>query len=125
RSRTAPHARQVQVRTCRGLGPSFTPHAEHTCDVGSYRPIRMKVRPYRAALYFSRPTNADHPASWTGLGRRVRASPFPARSSPALAWFSRISLVESWWWNLRRASATRACARATLSRAFSLFLLPF
>ena len=33
--------------------------------------------------------------------------------------------MESWWWNSRRASVTRACARATLTRALSRFLLPF
>lgn len=70
-------------------------------------------------------TNADHPASWTDLARRVRASPFTARSSTATAWFSRISWVESWWWNSRRASATRACARATFSRALSRLREPF
>ncbi len=87
--------------------------------------MRTKVRPYRAALYSSMLTNADHPASCTDLARRVRASPFTARSSTATAWFSRISFVESWWWNSRRASATRACARATRTLALSLFLLPF
>ena len=33
--------------------------------------------------------------------------------------------MESLWWKSRRASATWACARATFTRAFSLFLLPF
>ena len=55
----------------------------------------------------------------------VRASPLTARSSTAIAWFSRISFVESWWWNSRRASATCAWARATLRRAFSRFFDPF
>ena len=33
RSCTVPHAAQVHSRTLSGLGPSFTPHAEHTWDV--------------------------------------------------------------------------------------------
>src|SRR5207247_1449910 len=82
-------------------------------------------RPYRRALYSSILTNAAHPASWTDLARRVRASPLTARSSTATAWLSWISAVERWWWNSRRASATLAWARAALTRALSRFLLPF
>ena len=89
------------------------------------RPIRWKPRPYSRALYSSMAANADHPASWTDLAMRVRASPLTARSSTATAWLSRISVVESWWWNSRRASATCAWARATFTRALSRFLLPF
>src|SRR6266581_2999642 len=69
-------------------------------------------------------TNDDHPASCTDLARRVRPSPLTARSSTATAWLSRISAVDNWWWNSRRASATRACARATLTLALSRFWLP-
>jgi hypothetical protein len=36
----------------------------------------------------------------------------------------RISAVEVWWWKSRRLSATFAWARATRTRALSLFLLP-
>jgi hypothetical protein len=71
----APHAVQVQARTLSGLGPSFTPHAEHTRDVGSNRPAFPKVRPCLRALYSSIPVNADQPASWTDLASRVRPSP--------------------------------------------------
>ncbi|HEY5180646.1 MAG TPA: hypothetical protein VIJ07_12900, partial [Dermatophilaceae bacterium] len=39
RSWLAPHARHVHSRTPSGLGPSFTPQAEHTWLVGSNRPI--------------------------------------------------------------------------------------
>ena len=42
---------QVHSRTLSGLGPSFTPHAEHTWEVGSNRWILGNMRPYRAALY--------------------------------------------------------------------------
>ncbi len=48
--------------------------------------MRWKVRPNFAAFYSSIVTDADHPASWMNLGRRVRASPFIARSSTAIAW---------------------------------------
>jgi hypothetical protein len=48
-----------------------------------------------------------------------------ARFSTATAWFSRISAVDSWWQKSRRASATRACALATVTLALSRFLLPF
>lgn len=40
RSWTAPQPAHCQARTPSGLGPSLTPHAEHTCEVGSNRPIR-------------------------------------------------------------------------------------
>jgi hypothetical protein len=73
------------------------PHAEQVREVGSNRPILMKIRPCRRALYSSMPTNPDHPASWTDLASRVRASPLTARSSTATAWLSRIRAVESWW----------------------------
>jgi len=109
---------------CSGLGPSFTPHAEHTWDVGTNRPIRWNSRPYSRALYSSMRVNADQPASWTDLASRVRASPFTHKSSTATAWLSRISAVDNWWWNSRRASATRPCALATLTRALSRFRLP-
>ena len=36
-----------------GFGPSFTPHVEHTWDVGSNRPIFPKMRPCLRALYSS------------------------------------------------------------------------
>src|SRR5690606_38392022 len=45
RSRTAPQDGHVHSRTLRGLGPSLTPHCEHTWEVGSKRPIFTKVRP--------------------------------------------------------------------------------
>src|SRR5881409_620150 len=60
-----------------------------------------------------------------GFGQPGPAKPSTARSSTPIAWFSRISFVESWWWNSRRASATCACARATFRRAFSRFFDPF
>jgi hypothetical protein len=78
------------------LGPSFAPHAEHLCEVGSKRPIRWNSRPYSRALYSTMCTNDDQPASYTDLARRVRASPVTARSSTVTAWVSRISAVESW-----------------------------
>jgi hypothetical protein len=59
RSCTVPHAAHAHRRTLSGFGPSFTPHAEHTCDVGSNRPIRAKVRPCLRALYSSIDVNAD------------------------------------------------------------------
>ena len=54
------------------------PRAEHVCDVGMNRPIRWNSRPCSRALYSSMATNADHPASWTDLAMRVRASPLTA-----------------------------------------------
>lgn len=119
RSRTAPHAPHCHSRTLSGLGPSFTPHAEQTCEVGSQRPIFPNVRPCILALYSSMLTNAVQPASWTDLASRVRASPFTGRSSTYTAWFSRMTFVESLWWKSRRASVTLACARATCTRALS------
>jgi hypothetical protein len=77
------------------LGPSFTRHAEHVCEVGSNRPILWNARPYNRALYSNIATNPDQPASWTDLAMRVRASPLTARFSTATAWFSRISVVNS------------------------------
>jgi hypothetical protein len=46
RSSHAPHARHCQMRACSGLGPSFTPHRQQVCEVGSNRPIRWNSRPY-------------------------------------------------------------------------------
>src|SRR5205823_6852485 len=125
RSSHAPHEGHCQARTWSGLLPSFTPQAEHVREVGTNRPIRWNSRPYSRALYSSMPTNDAHPASWTDLASRVRPSPRTARSSTATAWLSRISAVESWWWKSRRASATFACARATLTRALSRLREPF
>src|SRR5690348_10684895 len=75
RSWTVRQAAQVQARTLSGLGASLTPQAEHTWLVGSNRPVRAKLRPYRAALYSSMATKADHPASCTDFASRVRPSP--------------------------------------------------
>jgi len=44
RSWTIPHAWQAHSRTLSGFGPSFTPHALHTCEVGSQRPIFRNSR---------------------------------------------------------------------------------
>jgi len=46
RSWTVPHAAHAHSRTVSGLGPPFTPQAEHTWLVGSNRPILANVRPY-------------------------------------------------------------------------------
>src|ERR1700733_6806164 len=124
RSWTAPHVAHFHSRMCSGLGPSFIPHAEHTCEVGSNRPTLVNRRPYLAALYSSIRTNVDQPASCTDLPSLVRTSPLTARSSTVTAWFSRTTFVESLWWKSLRASATLACARATCTRAFSRFWLP-
>jgi hypothetical protein len=125
RSWTVPQAVQVHCRTFRGLGPSLTPQVEQVCEVGSNRPILIRVRPCLAALYSSMLMNEDHPASCTDLASFVRASPATDRFSTAIPWFSEISFVESWWWNSRRASVTLAWARATFRRALARFLLPF
>src|SRR6266851_4970799 len=53
RSSHTPHHLHCQTRMCRGFGPSFTPHVEHTCEVGSSRPIRWNPRLYSRALYSS------------------------------------------------------------------------
>ena len=81
RSWTVPHAAHVHARTCSGLGPSFTPHAEHTWLVGSNRPIRANVRPYCAALSSISRSSCDQPASCTDRASRVRASPDTHKSS--------------------------------------------
>jgi hypothetical protein len=125
RSCVTPHAAHVQVRTRSGLGPSLTPHAEHTWLVGSQRPVRPKVRLCLRDLYSSICANADHPASLMLLPSRVRTSPATHRSSTYTAWFSRMMPVESLCSQSRRASATLACCRATSTRAFSLFADPF
>ena len=75
RSRT-PHC---HARTSSGFGPSLTPQAEQTCDVGSNRPTCRNSRPYSSALYSSIATNADQPASCTDFASRVRASPRTAQ----------------------------------------------
>jgi len=74
-----------QVRMYSGLGAVLSPgRAEHTRDVGSKRPIRMKLPPRTGrALYSSMCTNADHPASCTGLGQGgVRARPGNRQARP-------------------------------------------
>src|ERR1035441_4707611 len=124
RSCTAPHAAHVQVRTPSGLGPSLIPQAEHTWLVGSNRPVRTNVRPCLAALYSSIAVNADQPASCTDLASRVRPSPATHKSSTHTAWLSRMIRVDSLCSQSRRASATRAWARATLIRALPRLLLP-
>src|ERR1700689_2178583 len=87
--------------------------------------MRWKSRPDSAALYSSIDTTAAQPASATDFASRVRASPRTDRSSTYTAWLSRMMAVESLWWKSRRASDTRACARATFTRASSLLPLPF
>src|SRR5437868_7431234 len=64
RSWTAPQG-QVHSRTFSGIVSATTPQTLHSLELGNQRSIRTNVRPYRAALYSSMPTNADHPASWT------------------------------------------------------------
>ena len=80
RSWTVPQAAHCQVRTCSGFGPSFTPHAEQSWDVGSNRPVFPNARPWRRALYSSICVNADQPASCTDLAGLVRPSPAAHRS---------------------------------------------
>jgi hypothetical protein len=92
-----PHLEHRQARTYNGLAPSFTPHRQHTWEVGENQPIRWNPRSYSRALYSSMITNAAQPASWMDLASRVRARPFTAKSSTAIAWFSRISLVDNCW----------------------------
>ena len=58
RSWTVPHAAQVHWRTLSGLGPSFTPQAEHTWLVGSNRPTLVNARPYWTAF------SSIHRSSW-------------------------------------------------------------
>jgi hypothetical protein len=81
RSCRAPQAAHVQARTPSGFGPSFTPHCEQVCDVGTNRPIWWNVRPWCSAFTASRRSSRDHPASCTDLASRVRASAETARSS--------------------------------------------
>ena len=73
RSCTVPYAAHAHWRTRSGFGPSLPPHAEHTCDVGSNRPIFAKVRPCLLALYSSIAVNApgsgSSPASTTKLAK--------------------------------------------------------
>jgi hypothetical protein len=45
RSWRTPHAEHVQVRTCSGFGPSFTPQAEQIWLEGNQRPTLTTVRP--------------------------------------------------------------------------------
>ena len=111
RSWTVPHAAHVHARTCSGLGPSLAPHALHTCEVGSNRPILRNSRPYSSALYASMAVNAAQPASCTDLANRVRAAPH-RQVFHGHRLVLADDLVESLWWKSRRASATFACARA-------------
>jgi hypothetical protein len=59
------------------------------------------------------------------LRSRSWTAPHSERASTYTAWFSRMIFVESLWWKSRRESVTQACARATRTRAFSLFAEPF
>src|SRR6185437_8878501 len=63
RSWIIPQAVQVHSRTASGLGPSLTPHAEHTWLVGSNRPTRRNSLPYRAAFSWMSCRNCDQPMS--------------------------------------------------------------
>jgi hypothetical protein len=45
RSRTVPHAAQVQTRTASDVGPSLTPHTEQVLLVGAKRSTFSTVRP--------------------------------------------------------------------------------
>jgi hypothetical protein len=40
-----PHSLHCHSRMCSGLGPSFAPHAEQTCEVGSNLPVLCNWRP--------------------------------------------------------------------------------
>src|SRR5215471_9999848 len=125
RSWMVPHDAHAHTRTFSALGPSLTPQAEHTWLVGSNRPVFPKTRPYRAALYSSIRTNPDHPASWTLFASRVLASPATHKFSTYTAWLSRMICVEDLWQKSARLFATLTCARASRTRDFSMFLLPF
>ena len=95
RSWLVPQAAHVHSRTCSGFGPSFTPHAEQTCEVGAQRLTLRNSRPYSAALYSSILVKADQPASCTDFASGVRARPFTDKSSTVTAWFSRMMAVDS------------------------------
>ncbi len=47
-------------RTESGIDSASAPHAEHSFDEGNQRSTCTKVRPYRAALDASIPTNHPH-----------------------------------------------------------------
>ena len=73
-----------------GGGPRRSaPHTEHARVDGNHRSTFTNLRPCRAALYASMPTNVDQPASCTLRASRVRARPETARSSTTISWFSR------------------------------------
>ena len=116
--------RHVHSRTFSGFGPSLTPQAEQTCDVGSHRPMRWKSRPTAPPC-----TQASHERRPSGVMHRLR-QPRPRQPlHRQVLHVHRLAIAddlgESLWWKSRRASDTRACARATLTRAFSLLPLPF
>ena len=123
RSWTVPHAVHCQVADAAAAWGRPSPRTRSTPG-WSARTGRLCGTAGRtaAALYSSMVTNADQPASWTDLASRVRARPLTDKSSTVTAWFSRMTLVESLWWKSRRASATCACARATVTRALSRLL---
>src|SRR5579859_718113 len=109
---------QVHDRTLSAILSLIQPQSEHIRVDGKNRSTRANVRPYRAALYSTMATNCDQPASCTDLASRVRPRPATHRSSTYTAWLSRMIAVDSLCCQSRRVSATRACARATLTTAF-------
>jgi hypothetical protein len=140
-----PPVRRPSSRSSRRCGPGRGPHRRRhrsTPDVEGFGPVlgaaggaglagRLEPAdldegaPVPGRLVLQHVHELPQPASCTLLASRVRASPFTARSSTAIAWFSRISL----W---RAGGGTRGAHRP-LSRGrgrpsggpWSRFLDPF
>src|SRR5271166_3832783 len=126
RSCSALQTGHVQTRTLSGRVSTTCPQEWHVLLLGKNRSTLMKVRPRHSDLYSSCRTNSDHPASEMAReSDRSLTIPRTLRSSTTIAWFSRTSRVLSLWRWSRRLSATRACRRARLMRALSLFFDPF
>jgi len=104
----------------------FCPQYEHVLLVGQNRSTISNSRPYHSALYSSIVRNSRQPCSLMQReSLRFLTMFFTAKSSSAIVWFSRMSLVDNLWRKSFRVSAICWLKRATLMRAFSRFLEPF
>ena len=125
RSCRAPQDGHCHVRVLRLRSASRCPHAEQVFELGYQRSTAMTVRPWRWALYSSMDRNSAQPVQEIArASRRLRTMPATFRSSTAITSFSRTRRVLALCRKSRRASATLACALATLTARFTRFADP-
>ena len=126
RSCSVPHSGHTHDLTLSGMRPILWPHSLQVLLVGSNLPHLSRWTPYHSHLYSSILKNSDHDTSEMDLASLWFPSiPFTFRSSTAIAWFSRISLVLNSCRNALLSHVSFSYSWASL-RLVALYLLePF